>query len=67
MIFPFHSTVHGKWTDWEDEGKCNVTCGPGVKKQKRVCNVKGNGDTCNGADFHFIYCEIPCPGKKLNI
>ena len=36
-------------------------------KQKRFCDVIGNGDPCDGDDTQNIRCEIPCQGKKLNI
>ena len=67
MIFPFHLTVHGEWTAWKDDGKCDVKCGKGLMKQKRNCVVKGNGKPCEGADTRHIDCEIPCPGKKHDI
>jgi len=58
-------SVHGEWTAWKDDGKCNVPCGKGLKRQKRVCDVKGNGDTCKGRDNRNISCEISCPVQNI--
>lgn len=61
----------GGWSDWESWGSCSVTCGVGLRFQRRRCDnpePSPFGMSCLGNDEREGICNnIPCRGEALLI
>uniref|UniRef100_A0A7M5WVK8 SEA domain-containing protein n=2 Tax=Clytia hemisphaerica TaxID=252671 RepID=A0A7M5WVK8_9CNID len=58
--------IDGQWSEWPGYGRCNVSCGNGMKNRTRECNnprKQYGGRDCMGVPIEFQRCGDPpiCP------
>ena len=58
--------VDCEWSDWQNDGKCDNTCGQGKQLQSRTkTKYEVYGGKCDGGLTQYVSCESyeDCPGK----
>uniref|UniRef100_A0A8C4WPB5 G-protein coupled receptors family 2 profile 1 domain-containing protein n=1 Tax=Eptatretus burgeri TaxID=7764 RepID=A0A8C4WPB5_EPTBU len=55
--------AHGAWEVWTQWSLCSLTCGRGVRKRRRVCNLpEPEGVPCEGPGTQTKVCNVAlCP------
>ena len=54
--------VLGTWSDWDEWGDCDVTCGGGIQRRSRECENGTEGFYCLGSATESQRCNTQaCP------